>query len=44
MNRANGCQEIDDSLDAQRAMIRGSLDQIAADVGMALRDACLNFT
>jgi hypothetical protein len=43
MNTDNGYQEIDDSLDAQREMIRASLDQIAADVGMALRDAGLNF-
>jgi len=39
MNTDNGYQEIDDSLDAQREMIRASLDAIASDVGMALRDA-----
>ena len=29
--------------DAQREIIRQSLDEIAADVATALRDACLNF-
>jgi hypothetical protein len=36
-------QEIDDALDTQRDIIRRSLDAIASDVGMALRDAGLNF-
>ena len=43
MNTDNGYQEIDDLLDAQREMIRASLDAIASDVGMALRDAGFDF-
>ena len=43
MNTDNEYQETDYSLDAQREMIRASLEQIAADVGMALRDAGFNF-
>ena len=43
MNTDNGYQEIDDLPDAQREIIRASLDQLATDVGMALRDAGLNF-
>jgi hypothetical protein len=34
---------IDDSLDAQRETLRQSLDAVASDVGLALRDAGLNF-
>jgi hypothetical protein len=33
----------DDRLDAQRGIIRQSLDQIAADIGMAMRDVGLAF-
>ena len=43
MDRDNQDQESDDRLDAQREIIRASLDQIAADIGVALRDAALNF-
>jgi hypothetical protein len=43
MSTDNEYQEIDDGLDAQRDTIRHSLDAIASDVGMALRDVGLNF-
>ena len=33
----------DDAIDAQRDLIRQSLDAIASDIGVALRDAGLNF-
>jgi hypothetical protein len=33
----------DDEPEAQRAVIRLALDDIAAEVGTALRDACLDF-
>ena len=33
----------DDRIDAQRDLIRQSLDQIANDIGMAMRDVGLNF-
>jgi hypothetical protein len=33
----------DDKLDAQRRIIRESLDEIANDIGMAMRDAGLHF-
>jgi hypothetical protein len=34
---------IDDELDAQRDIISESLNELAADIGMAMRDACLDF-
>jgi hypothetical protein len=43
MDTDNECQEIDDTLDAQRDTLRQSLDAIASDVGLALRDVGLNF-
>jgi hypothetical protein len=33
----------DDKRDAQRSIIKGSLDEIANEIGMVLRDAGLNF-
>jgi hypothetical protein len=43
MDSDNECQEIDDTLDARRDIIRRSLSTVASDVGMALRDAGLDF-
>jgi hypothetical protein len=43
MDTDNDYQDIDDCLDTQRETLRQSLDAIASDVGMALRDAGLNF-
>jgi hypothetical protein len=36
-------QSTDDTLDAQRDIIRQSLDEIANDIGMAMRDVGLTF-
>ena len=35
--------EIDDTLDAQRDIIRHSINEIANDIGMAMRDVGLTF-
>ena len=43
MNRDSEHYEIDDQLDAQRDIIRQSLDEIANDIGMAMRDVGLTF-
>ena len=43
MDTENEDYKIDNSPDAQRDVIRRSLDAIANDVAMALRDAGLNF-
>ena len=43
MDTENEDYKIDDLPDAQRDVIRRSLDAIANDVAMALRDAGLNF-
>ena len=43
MNRDSEHYEIDDRLDAQRDIIRQSLDEIANDIGMAMRDVGLTF-
>ena len=43
MGTINENQEIDDSLDAQRDIIRQSLDEVANDIGMAMRDVGLTF-
>ena len=42
MDTNNEYQEIGDTLDAQRDIIRRSLNTIANDIGMALRDAGLD--
>ena len=43
MNRDSEHYEIDDTRDAQRDIIRQSLDAIANDIGMAMRDVGLTF-
>ena len=43
MNRDNEHHEIDNKLDAQRDIIRQSLDEIVNDIGMAMRDVGLTF-
>ena len=43
MNRDSEHYEIDDRLDTQRDIIRQSLDEIANDIGMAMRDVGLTF-
>jgi hypothetical protein len=43
MDTVNQYQEIDDRLNTQRNIIRQSLDAIANDLGMALRDVGLTF-
>jgi hypothetical protein len=43
MDTDNEYQGIDDTLDTQRDTLRQSLDAVANDVSMALRDAGLNF-
>jgi hypothetical protein len=43
MDTDNEHHEIDDSLDAQREIIRQSLDAIIRDIGMAMRDVGLTF-
>jgi hypothetical protein len=43
MDTVNQYQEIDDRLNTQRNIIRQSLDAIANDIGMALRDVGLTF-
>ena len=43
MDTIDEYQEIDDRLDAQRDIIRQSLDAIANDIGMAMRDVGLTF-
>jgi hypothetical protein len=43
MDTANEYQEIDDRIDTQREIIRQSLDAIANEIGMAMRDVGLTF-
>ena len=43
MNKIDPQTESDDSLDAQRDIIRQSLNEIANDIGMAMRDVGLTF-
>ena len=43
MGTVNGYQEIDDRLNAQRDIIRQSLDVLANNIGMAMRDVGLTF-
>ena len=43
MNEIDPQTESDDRLDAQRDIIRQSLDAIANDIGMAMRDVGLTF-
>ena len=43
MNSIDPQTESDDSLDAQRDIIRQSLDAIANEIGMAMRDVGLTF-
>ena len=43
MNRDNEHHEIDNRLDAQRDIIRQSLNEIVNDIGMAMRDVGLTF-
>jgi hypothetical protein len=43
MDTDNEYQRIDDTLNTQRETLRQSLDAVASDVGMALRDAGLDF-
>ena len=43
MNNIDPQTESDDRLDTQRDIIRQSLDQIANDIGMAMRDVGLTF-
>ena len=43
MDTIDEYQEIDDRLDAQRDIIRQSLEQTANDIGMEMRDVGLNF-
>ena len=43
MDTDNEYHEIDDRLDTQRDIIRQSLDAIANDIGMAMRDVGLTF-
>ena len=43
MNTIERQDESDDSLDAQRDIIRQSLDAIVNDIGMAMRDVGLTF-
>ena len=43
MNSIDPQTEVDDSLDAQRDIIRQSLDAIANEIGMAMRDVGLTF-
>ena len=43
MDTDNEHHEIDDTLDAQRDIIRQSLDAITNDIGMAMRDVGLTF-
>ena len=43
MNRDSDHYEIDDSLDAQRNIIRQSLNAITNDIGLAMRDVGLTF-
>jgi hypothetical protein len=43
MDTVNEYQEIDDRRDAQREIIRKSLNEIANDIGMAMREVGLTF-
>ena len=43
MDTDNEHHEIDDTLDAQRDIIRQSLDAITSDIGMKMRDVGLTF-
>jgi hypothetical protein len=43
MDTVNESQEIDDRLNTQRDIIRQSLNEIADDIGMAMRDVGLTF-
>ena len=43
MDTDNDHYEIDDKINAQRDIIRQSLDEIANDIGMAMRDVGLTF-
>ena len=43
MDTDNDHYEIDDKRNAQRDIIRESLDEIANDIGMAMRDVGLTF-
>ena len=43
MDTVNQHPEVDDKLDAQRDIIRQSINEIANDIGMAMRDVGLTF-